>query len=419
VSLADKLALRRPEARAWALYDFALSTFQTTVMTAVFPIYFQKGLGGSAQSFTLTTTIAMAVAAVLGPILGALVDVRPWKKRLVFAGASVGAAMCLALGLPGPGGWLAGAIFFGLANVGASVAQVGYDALLPHVAPPDEVDRLSSAGYALGYVAGALALAVHVAILLNADALGLSGHAAAALVFASVGAWWMIFSRPLFRRVPEPPVEAAPGPHLVRSTFSRLGRTFRELGRYRQAMLLLVAFLVYNDGIGTIIRLATTFATDVGIPASAQLTAIIIVQLVGIPCTFALGLVARRIGAKVTILAGLVLYGVISALGYSMKTAGDFYLLAALVGLVQGGTQALSRSLFARLIPPARSGEFFGLFGVFEKFAGILGPLIAWLAITGTGSSRNGILAVVAFFAVGGALLLRVDVEAGEREARV
>jgi UMF1 family MFS transporter len=286
------------------------------------------------------------------------------------------------------------------------------------VAPADEVDRLSAAGYALGYVSGAVMLAVHLVLILKAEAFGLSAHAAAAIVFASVGVWWMFFSRPLFRRVPEPATEPPPAGSLVAASFGRLRVTLRELGRYRQAMLLLVAFLIYNDGIGTIIRLATTFATDVGIPASAQIGAIVIVQIVGIPCTFALGLVARRLGTKPTILAGLVLYVVISALGYTMKTSADFYLLAALVGLVQGGTQALSRSLFARLTPPARSGEFFGLFGVFEKFAGILGPLIAWLAITGTGSSRNAIVAVVGFFVVGGALLLRVDVAAGEREAR-
>ena len=183
--------------------------------------------------------------------------------------------------------------------------------------------------------------------------------------------------------------------------FVRLGETFRELRGYRQAFLMLLAFLIYNDGIQTIIRMATAYGTEIGIGQSALIAAILLVQFVGIPCSFLFGMVAGRIGAKRALFLGLLAYTVISVLGFYMKTAAHFYMLAGLVGMVQGGTQALSRSLFASMIPPHKSGEFFGFFSVFEKFAGIFGPLIFAGTIAATGSSRNAILSVIAFFAVG------------------
>jgi UMF1 family MFS transporter len=231
----------------------------------------------------------------------------------------------------------------------------------------------------------------------------------ARLAFLSVAVWWLVFSWPLLRRVPEPPlrleVDEWAGQSPVRVAFTRLGETFRELRGYRQAFLMLLAFLIYNDGIQTIIKMATAYGTELGIGQSALIGAILLVQFVGIPCSFLFGAVAGRIGAKRALFVGLLIYAVISVLGYYMKTATHFYALAGLVGLVQGGTQALS-------------GEFFGFFSVFEKFAGIFGPLIFAGTIAMTGSSRNAILSVIAFFAVGAAILAFVDPEEGQREAR-
>jgi UMF1 family MFS transporter len=200
--------------------------------------------------------------------------------------------------------------------------------------------------------------------------------------------------------------------------FVRLGETFRELRSYRQAFLMLLAFLIYNDGIQTIIKMATAYGTELGIGQSALIGAIVLVQFVGIPCSFLFGLLATRIGAKQSIFVGLLAYTTISVLGYYMKTATHFYLLAGLVGMVQGGTQALSRSLFASMIPHHKSGEFFGFFSVFEKFAGIFGPLIFAGTIAVSGSSRNAILSIILFFAVGALLLYPVDVREGQRVAR-
>jgi UMF1 family MFS transporter len=242
------------------------------------------------------------------------------------------------------------------------------------------------------------------------------------LAFVSVAIWWLGFSLPLFRRVPEPPARMEPdeyrGENPVRVAFVRLGETFRELRGYRQAFLMLLAFLIYNDGIQTIIKMATAYGTEIGIERSALIGAILLVQFVGIPCSFLFGTLAGRIGAKRSIFLGLLAYAAISILGYFMRTAAHFYVLAGLVGMVQGGTQALSRSLFASMIPPHKSGEFFGFFSIFEKFAGIFGPLIFAGTIAATGSSRNAILSVIGFFAVGALLLALVNVEEGQLAAR-
>jgi UMF1 family MFS transporter len=241
----------------------------------------------------------------------------------------------------------------------------------------------------------------------------------ARLALLSAALWWAGFSLPLLLRVPEPRV-AAPRPvgAALAETLRRLSGTFRTLRARRDAALMLLAFLVYNDGIGTIIRMATAYGTEIGIGRGALIGAILLVQLVGIPCTFLFGALAGRIGAKRAILAGLAVYTLVSLVGFAMRTAAHFFVLALLVGLVQGGTQALSRSLFASLVPREQSGELFGFFSVTEKLAGILGPALFAATVAATGSSRNAILSVVAFFAVGALLLTRVDVERGQRAAR-
>jgi len=304
-------------------------------------------------------------------------------------------------------------VLFAVGNIAANGAFVFYDALLPHIARPDEVDRVSTAGYALGYFGGGLLLAGLG--MTKLDTLG-EVHFA----FIATGIWWALFAIPLFRVVREPalpPERRASGMAAVRAAFADLRHTYRELRRYPQAMLMLVAFLIYNDGIGTIYRMAAVYGAEINLPTGDLIKALVMVQFIGIPATFLCGYLAGRIGTRPMILIGLGLYTVISIYGYFLETARDFYLLAALVGLVQGGTQALSRSLFASMIPRDRSSEFFGLFAVFEKFAGIAGPLIFAGAQTAFGSSRPAVLSVIAFFAIGGYLLTRVDVAAGRAAA--
>jgi MFS transporter, UMF1 family len=436
-SLLERLGLGRPELRAWAMYDWAASAVQTTIMVAVFPIYFVKVAGagiaesGATQRLATINSIALVIIALASPVLGAISDYRAAKKPFTALFMSLGIVACCGLFLVRAGdldlaSWLFIAIMVGVAG-----SYVFYEALLPHVAAPHEIDRVSTAGYAIGYLGGGVLLALNLAWIQMPGAFGLpsgdglSGDEAtlpARLAFVSVAAWWALFSIPLFRRVREPTPrierDERTGESPVRAAFVRLGETFRELRSYRQAFLMLLAFLIYNDGIQTIIKMATAYGTEIGIGQGALIGAILLVQFVGIPCTFLFGTLAGRLGAKRTVFLGLLAYTAISILGYYMTSAAHFFILAGLVGMVQGGTQALSRSLFASMIPQHKSGEFFGFFSIFEKFAGIFGPLIFAGTIAVTGSSRNAILSVIGFFAVGAALLALVNVEEGRRVAR-
>jgi MFS transporter, UMF1 family len=427
--LLERLGLGRPDLRAWAMYDWANSAFQTTIIAAVFPIYFHsvvaKDLGESLSTsrFAWATTIAILIVALIAPLLGAIADYAAMKKRMLAAFVLVGALSTIAMYWIRPGDWMFALVLFVIGNIGVAGSIVFYESLLPHLVSAQELDRVSSAGYAVGYFGGGVLLAINLAMIQKPAWFGIpDAGMAVRLSLASVGVWWLVFSIPLFRTVPEPrralEPDEAPSAGLLAIGFTRLIETFKELRTYRQAFLLLLAFLIYNDGIQTIIRMATTFGTQVGIDQSAMITALLITQFIGIPFAFLFGMLAGRIGAKTAVFAGLSVYSVIVLLAYFMTSAVHFYALAILVGMVQGGTQALSRSLFASMIPKYKSSEFFAFFGVFERYAGILGPLLFAIMVETTGESRNAILAVLSFFVIGGALLAFVDVEAGRRAAR-
>jgi MFS transporter, UMF1 family len=436
-SLLTRLGLDRPELRAWAMYDWAASAMQTTIMVAVFPIYFVKVAGadlsesGATQRLATVNTLALVIIAFLSPILGAISDYRATKKRSLAVFMVIGVIAILGMFFIHRGDLNLASVLFTVSLVGVTGSFVFYESLLPHVAKPEEVDRVSTAGYAMGYVGGGILLALNLAWIQRPDWFGLphgpglseqQSTLPVRLAFLSVAIWWVLFSVPLFRRIPEPPRTLEPDENRTESAlhtaFVRLGETFQELRTYRNAFLLLLAFLIYNDGIQTIIKMATAYGTEIGIGQSALIGAILLVQFVGIPCSFLFGMLAQWIGAKRALFLGLMVYTAISVLGYFMRTATHFFLLASLVGMVQGGTQALSRSLFASMIPRHKSGEFFGFFSVFEKFAGIFGPLIFAGTIAMTGSSRNAILSVILFFAGGALLLWPVDVGEGQRLAR-
>lgn len=419
------------------MYDWAISAVQTTIMVAVFPIFFKSVAAAdlpdetSTQYVAIANSVAMALIAFISPILGALADYSASHKRFLGTFMGLGASAVAAMFFVGRGDvWLAFWLFVA-ALVGAAGSMVFYESLLPHVARPEEIDRVSTAGYGLGYLGGGMLLAFNLAWILFPGAFGLPAGEGLSeraqtlpvrLALLSVAIWWLVFSIPLMRRVPSPArllaADESGREGAVRGAFMRLAETLRDLRGYRNAFLMLLAFLVYNDGIQTIIKMATAYGTDLGIGQNALIGAILIVQFVGIPFAFIFGMLAGRIGTKPAIFVGLFAYTGISVLGFFMTTALHFYILAGLVGMVQGGTQALSRSLFASMIPPHRSGEFFGFFSVFEKFAGIFGPLFFAISVAVTGSSRNAILSVIVFFVVGGALLWLVDEEEGRLVVR-
>ena len=427
-SLLARLGLSRPEVRAWALYDWANSPFQSTVINAVFPLFFAsyaaKGLEAvdATARFAWATTIAVTIVAIAGPVLGAIADFKAWKKRLLAIFMVVGVIAVLMMAAIQEGAWMMALAIFILANIGDRMSWILYDSLLPHIATRDEMDRVSTAAYAIGYIGGGILLLGNLAWILTPKTFGLPDTVAATkLSFISVALWWLLFSFPLFRRVPEPPriIEAdeARTENVFRAAFGRVGETFRELRTFRNALLMLIAFLLYNDGIQTMIRMAAVYGAEVGIDSNAQIAAFVLVQFVGVPFSFLFGMLADRIGAKPAVLISVVVYTIVSIIGYFLATVWQFFLLAFLVGTVQGGSQALSRSLFARMIPRHKSSEYFGFFSIFEKFSGIAGPLVFAASVTLFGNSRAAVLSIILFFILGALVLTRVNVGEGEAQA--
>lgn len=433
----NALGLHRPELRAWALYDWGISGMQTIIMTAVFPIFFVKvaasGMSSDRASawWGYVNTIGAVLIAVLAPILGALADFKAAKKKFLLAFMLLGAGATAAMFFIQRGDMVYASVVFILSLAGATGSMTFYEALLPHIADDSEIDRVSTAGYALGYVGGGILLALALLIIQKPELLGLphgdgltpsQATLPVRLSFIAVAAWWITFAIPVLRSVAEPPRALEPDEAArtapIRASIHRLGTTLRELRSYKQAFLMMLAFTIYNDGIQTIIKMASVYGTELKIDQGQLIAAILLVQFIGIPAAFAFGSIAGKLGAKRSIFIGLVVYAVICVFGYFLETARDFWILAVAVGLVQGGTQALSRSLFATLVPKHKSGEFFGFFSVFEKFGGILGPLLFAIASQLAGSSRVAILSVLAFFVLGAWLLTMVDEQEGAAVAR-
>ena len=429
MSLLDRLGLGRPDLRAWAMYDWANSAFQTTIIATVFPIYYQKVAAAdlpealAMSRFAWATTLAILIVAIVAPVLGAIADYTAIKKRLLGTFIGIGASATAAMFWIQRGDWSLALVLFVIGNVGVAGSIVFYESLLPHLVGEDQLDRVSSAGYAIGYLGGGMLLAINLLMIQKPELFGIPDAATGTrLALASVAVWWVVFSIPLFRRVPEPAVrrelDERPGASALTGGVTRLMETFKELRRYRDAFVFLLAFLLYNDGIQTMIRMATIYGTGIGLPESAMIAALLLTQFIGVPCAFLFGMAASRTGARTGVFVGLGVYILITLLGYFMRTAAHFYALAVLVGMVQGGTQALSRSLFASMIPRHKSSEFFAFFSVFERYAGVLGPAIFAFVIERSGSGRAAILAVAVFFVVGAAILTFVNVERGRAAAR-
>ncbi|MCK5390795.1 MAG: MFS transporter [Deltaproteobacteria bacterium] len=399
------------------MYDWANSAFATTVMAAVLPVYYSQVAGADLPGNTATaywgytTAGALLITAFLAPIMGAIADYSGVKKKLLLTFAALGIFATALLYFVTTGDWLMASLFFIIGNIGFAISEVFYNSLLPHVAGPEKIDQVSTKGYALGYLGGGILLGINVLMIeLMSDTL-----LATRLSFVTVSIWWAIFTIPILRNVTEPKVKENIGPHINPFTggFKRIRATFNELRSYRQLFLFLVAFWIYNDGIGTIIKMAAIYGAEIGIDQTALIGALLMTQFVGIPFSFAFGRLAKYIGAKNSILLGLFVYTMISIGGYFMETALHFWILAFVVGTVQGGTQALSRSLFGSMLPKSKTGEFYGFYGMSSKFAGIVGPLVFAIVSQIAGSSRLSILSLIVFFIVGGFLLNRVDEKKG------
>ena len=396
---------------SWALYDWANSVFATTVIAGFFPVFFKQYWSAGADAVTSTAqlgfanSIGSAFILIAAPILGAVADGGASRKKFLGAFTALGIAASAGLWFVGQGDWSTAAIVYVLASIGFSGALVFYDALLVSVSPAARYDEVSAFGYSLGYIGGGLLFAINVAMTLFPDTFGLAGAAEAVrLSFVMVAVWWLAFSIPLFRHVPEPP-RIGDGASAAATGLRSLVKTLREYRAHRMAGLFLLAYFFYIDGVHTIIRMAVDYGLSLGFPSDSLIVALLIVQFVGFPAALVFGLVAARVGPKPALYFGVVVYVAVTVWAYFMTTVTEFYILAVVIGLVQGGVQAISRSLYARFVPAAQSGEFFGFFNMIGRFAAIIGPSL--VAVTGllTGSSRLGILSVVVLLVIGMVLL--------------
>ena len=413
--------------RAWCFYDWANSAFATTITAAVLPPFFATVAARSMPAHLATawwgyaSAAAMLVAALLAPLLGALADRIGRRKLLLFGCVLVGSLATLGMALVPSGNWRALLATFGVAFIAFATGNVLYDSLLPSVAAPSDMDRVSARGFAYGYFGGGLLLALNLAWILMPARFGLpSTEAAIRLSFASVAVWWLGFSIPLFRRVPEPAraadsVAASASPlDVVRGVIA----TVRNLPRWPELLRFLLAFWLYSDGIGTVIKMATVFGSEAGIRQADLIGALLLVQILAAPASLVFGRLARPLGPQRAVALGLVGYVAITLLGFYLSRPIHFWMLAVLVAMVQGGTQALSRSMFASLVPRGRSGELFGFYSVSEKMAGVVGPLLFGLVTQVSGAGRFAVLTLLPFFVVGAWLLFSVDLERGARRAQ-
>lgn len=412
---------------AWVMYDWANSAFATVILAAVLPVFYKDvaGInlpGNLATSYWgYTQTIAMVIIALVSPILGAAADYSDSKKSFLKFFVFLGITGTAFLFFVNEGDYLLASFFFIIANLGFSGGNVFYDGFLTDISNSESIDYVSSLGYAAGYLGGGLLLAINLLLISKPNFFGISSVTSAIQIsFVTVAVWWLIFSLPAFKYLPEPKkrVEKIPLGEYTKMAFGRLKSTFVHIRKYRELWKFLLAFWLYNDGIGTIIRMAAIYGREVGIGQTDLIGALLLTQFIGIPFALLFAKIAGKITAKKGIYLALIIYTGITFYGYFLDSALDFWILAGIVGMVQGGAQALSRSLYGVMVPESKSAEFFGFFGVSSKFAAIIGPTV--FAYTGqlTGSSRYGILAVAAFFILGIFFLSRVDVEKGKLEAK-
>lgn len=398
---------------SWALYDWANSAFATTVMAGFFPLFFSDYWGGSHQQLLQANSLSSLVVALLAPLLGAMADRGSAKKRFLFSFCTLGVVATGAFYLVGTGDWPTAFLLYVLASIGFSGSLTFYDALLVGVAARDKLDSISALGYSLGYLGGGLLFAANVAMVLSPATFGIGSQAEAVrLAFLSVCVWWAFFSLPLLFWVPEP----SGGPKLslwpaARAGWAQLVATFGELRLVRPALLFLVGYWFYIDAVDTIIRIAVSYGKTIGLGNQDLITALLITQFVGFPAAIAYGALGQKIGTRRGIFLGIGVYVGVTVWSFYMDQAWEFYVLATVVGLIQGGVQALSRSYFAQLIPADKAGEFFGFYNMLGKTATIVGPLLMLGVDRLTHSPRHSILSLILLLVIGAAFLWRAKPE--------
>ncbi len=415
---------------AWVMYDWANSAFATTVMGAILPNYFAAyiALEGALSIWGYTVAIGSLIAALISPVLGAIADFRGSKKKFMAFFVTIGViSTALLFLIDQPGDQLLASILYILGTIGFAGSLVFYDALLPHVADENEIDQVSSKGYAMGYIGGGLLLLINVAMIFLGPLMlpNLDETEATKLMMrlslTSVAVWWAVFSIPIFRRVKEPErmIETSEiGQKVIAVGFKRFFKALKEISKFQDLFWFLLTFFIYANGIGTIITMAVAFGTDLGFGTMILIGTLLMVQFVAAPFSILFGKLSKKIGIKKSITLSLLIYTLVAIVGYFMSKEWHFLILGFGVAMVQGGSQALSRSLVGQLMPKSKTAEFYGFFSVSEKFNTVVGPFIMALVTQLTGDSRWGIVSLVIFFIIGIIMLRRVNIERGIKQAQ-
>lgn len=421
------------EALCWALYDWANSAYTTTVMAGFFPIFFKdywsSGTSATESTFWLGLSVSTAslIIVLSAPMLGAMADRGSARKRTLLCFAAFGILGTAGLFFIARGEWPLAAAVYVLSSVGFLGANIFYDSLLVSVSDGD-IDYISALGFSLGYLGGGILFAVNVLMVQHPTLFGLSGSAEAVrLSFLTVAIWWGLFTLPLAVYVPEPkegePISIR---QAFRQGFRQLQQTLGEMRRMRVILRFLLAYWLYIDGVHTMITMSVDYGKTIGLGTTELITGLLMVQFVGFPGSYLTGWLGKRYGAKRVVIFCILVYLIVTVMASQMQiepyrvwgwNVSRFYLLAFLIGLVQGGVQSLSRSLYARLIPESKEAEFFGFYNMLGKFASVFGPVLMGVVARLSGSPRYGVFSISILFVAGAWVLWSVDEREGERLA--
>jgi UMF1 family MFS transporter len=433
---ADEAAERRREQRGWYFYDWACSVYSTSVLTVFLGPYLTSVAKSAADAdgfvhplgipvragsfFAYSVSLSVVVAVLVMPLVGAAADRTGRKKPLLAAAAYTGAAATTGMFFLGGDRYLLGGVLLVVANAAQSVAMMLYNSYLPQIAPPEERDAVSSRGWAFGYAAGALVLVVNLVLYTGHESFGLSESSAVRICLASAGLWWGAFALIPLRRLRDRRSEPKAGREATAPGFRQLAATVRDMRRHPLTLAFLLAYLVYNDGIQTVISQASVYGSEeLGLGQSTLIGAVLLVQVLAVAGALGMGRLARVYGTKRTILGSLVAWTATLGAGYFLPAGAPvwFFVLASGIGLVLGGSQALSRSLFSHLVPPGKEAEYFSAYEMSDRGMSWLGPLLFGITYQVTGSYRDAIISLVAFFVIGFVLLARVPVRRAIGEA--
>ncbi len=411
--------------KAWTMYDWANSSFATTIMGVVLPLYFATYIakGAAVPIWGNAVAIGSLIAALMGPVLGAIADFKARKKLFMGIFVALGViSTALLWFVVSPADQTLCIVLYILGTIGFAGSLVFYDSLLPHVAKDEEIDAVSSRGYALGYIGGGLLLLINVAMIFFGPKLLTNMPEAEAtalmmrLSLLSVAIWWAVFSIPIFRDVKEPPAtgeKVEVGQNVFVVGIQRNLKAIKDMRKFKDLFLFMLTFLVYANGIGTIITMAAAYASDLGFGQMTTLGTFLMVQFVAAPFSILFGKLGKKWGNKNAITLSLAIYAVVAVVGYFMSQEWHMYVLGFGVAMVQGGSQALSRSLIGKMMPKSMSAEFYGFFSVSEKFNTVIGPALMAFITARTGDPRLGIISLVVFFVAGIIMLRFVNVDRG------